>query len=84
MQHFLCLELVVCARHCTHGLNVIARLIYICCRLLSKLFPTRVKLAPPPEGAAAAKHNSRIAKDADKILARNNYRVLKTLSSAVG
>ncbi|KAA6427022.1 MAG: AAA-type ATPase family expressed [Trebouxia sp. A1-2] len=53
-------------------------------RLLSKLFPTRVKLAPPPEGAAAAKHNTRIAKDADKILARNNYRVLKTLSSAVG
>ncbi|DBA81560.1 TPA: hypothetical protein ACH3X1_007333 [Trebouxia sp. C0004] len=53
-------------------------------RLLSKLFPTRVKLAPPPEGAAAAKHNTRIAKDADKILAMNNYRVLKTLSSAVG
>lgn len=53
-------------------------------RLLSKLFPTRVKLAPPPEGAAAAKHNTRIAKDADKILARNNYRVLKTLSSAIG
>jgi hypothetical protein len=57
---------------------------YMCCRLLSKLFPTRVKLAPPPEGAAAAKHNTRIAKDADKILARNNYRVLKTMSSAVG
>ncbi len=56
----------------------------MCCRLLSKLFPTRVKLAPPPEGAAAAKHNTRIAKDADKILARNNYRVLKTMSSAVG
>ena len=54
------------------------------CRILSKLFTIRVKLAAPPEGAAAAKHNAHIAQDADKILARDNYRVLKTLASAVG
>ena len=54
------------------------------CRILSKLFTTRVKLAAPPEGAAAAKHNARIAQDADKILARDNHRVLKTLAAAVG
>lgn len=54
------------------------------CRILSKLFTTRVKLAGPPEGAAAAKHNARIAQDADKILAGDNYRVVKTLASAVG
>lgn len=54
------------------------------CRILSKLFTTRVKLSAPPEGAAAAKHNARIAQDADQILARDNYLILKTLASAVG
>ena len=48
------------------------------------MFATRVKLGGPPEGAAAAKHNARIAQDADEILARNNYRLLNTLASAVG
>lgn len=58
---------------------------YSCyCRILSKLFTTRVKLAAPPEGAAAARHNARIAQDADKILASENYMVLKTLASAAG
>ena len=56
----------------------------IICRILSKLFTTRVKLASPPEGAAAAKHNARIAKDADQILTHNNYTMLKALASAVG
>ena len=53
-------------------------------RILSKLFATRVELGAPPEGAAAAKHNARIAQDADVILAADNHRILKTLASAVG
>ncbi|KAL3152348.1 hypothetical protein ABBQ32_001411 [Trebouxia sp. C0010 RCD-2024] len=53
-------------------------------RILSKLFTTRVKLAAAPEGPAAARHNARIARDADKILASDNHTVLKTLASAAG
>ena len=55
-----------------------------CCRILSKLFATRVKLAAPPEGAAAARHNAKIAQDADKLLAKNNHIAVTGLASRIG
>lgn len=46
MQHFLCLELVACARHCIHGLNIIARLIHML-QATVKAFSHTSKASPP-------------------------------------
>lgn len=51
---------------------------------LSDLFPVRVSMGPPPEGARGAKHRAQIALDAEEGRRIANYAALTAVASAHG
>ncbi len=54
------------------------------CRVLPRLFPTRVKLQPPPSGPAALRHQQRMAKDALEAAEEENYRAARATAVSAG
>lgn len=53
-------------------------------RLLLKVFPTRVKLQPPPAGPAAARHLQRLQQDAAEAAEEENYRAAAAAAASTG
>lgn len=53
-------------------------------RLLLKVFPTRVKLQPPPAGPAAARHLQRLQQDAADAAEEENYRAAAAAAASTG
>jgi len=54
-------------------------------KLLAAAFPTRVNLAPPPAGSAAAtKHRARIQRDVEREVERDNYSRASAVAAATG
>ena len=57
----------------------------LCCpRVLPRLFPTRVKLAPPPSGQSALRHQQRMARDAMEAAVEENYRAARATALSAG
>jgi hypothetical protein len=50
------------------------------CSMLQELFATRVKLAPPPEGPAAVRHQKQLDADAAQLSTEHNYRCLSEIA----
>lgn len=55
-----------------------------CSRLLLKVFPTRVKLQPPPAGPAALRHLARMQRDVAEAAEEDNYRVATAVAASTG
>lgn len=53
-------------------------------KLLLKVFPTRVKLQPPPAGPAAARHLQRLQQDAAEAAEEENYRAAAAAAASTG
>ncbi|KAL4437954.1 hypothetical protein ABPG77_004175 [Micractinium sp. CCAP 211/92] len=53
-------------------------------KLLLKVFPTRVKLQPPPAGPAAARHLHRLQQDAEEAAEEENYRAAAAAAASTG
>ena len=49
--------------------------------MLSRLFMTRVKLVPPPEGPERVRHMEQIVRDEQEQMARSNHQTLTQLLS---
>ena len=52
------------------------------CRMLSRLFMTRVKLVPPPEGPERVRHMEQVVRDEQELMARSNQQTLTQLLSS--
>ncbi|GAB4821855.1 hypothetical protein N2152v2_008901 [Parachlorella kessleri] len=53
-------------------------------RVLPRLFPTRVKLQPPPSGPAALRHQQRMARDALEAAEEDNFRAARATAVSAG
>ncbi|KAL4425684.1 hypothetical protein ABPG75_009700 [Micractinium tetrahymenae] len=53
-------------------------------KLLLKVFPTRVKLQPPPAGPAAARHLQRLQQDAAEAAEEENFRAAAAAAASTG
>ena len=58
--------------------------LFRCCRLLLKVFPTRVRLQPPPAGPAALRHQQRMQRDAAEEAEEENYRAASSVAASSG
>eukprot|EP00887_Chlorella_sp_A99_P000837 scaffold5.g837.t1 len=52
--------------------------------LLPKLFPTRVKLQPPPPGPLAVRHQQRMHQDQARAMEEENYRAAAAVAAGTG
>lgn len=48
------------------------------------MFPTRVKLQPPPAGPLAVRHQQRMQRDADEEAEEENYRAASAIAASTG
>jgi len=75
-----CLALLIMPLHFAHSLLPPPP----ACRLLLKVFPTRVKLQAPPAGPAATRHLRRLQQDAAEEAEEENYRVAAAVAASTG